>query len=112
MASIPKPLNGHVRLEVECLGRMYLNRYIGALAIPGGLVNFMREQLGMPIPSPVALGQVTTKFRDVVNYVAERERIPVYQFDPSTEWRKRGQKRTKAKRSMVGWSSCETRPPT
>jgi hypothetical protein len=60
---------------------LYLNGYIGPLATSGGLVTFMREQLGKPIPSPVVLGQVTEKFREAVKAMAERERIPVYQFD-------------------------------
>ena len=81
MASIPELLNGHVTLEVECLDRLYLNGYIGPLATSGGLVTFMREQLGKPIPSPVVLGQITEKFRESVKALAERERIPIYQFD-------------------------------
>jgi hypothetical protein len=56
MPNIPELLSGHVTLEVECLGRLYLNGYIGPLATSGGLVTFMREQLGKPIPSPVVLG--------------------------------------------------------
>jgi hypothetical protein len=81
MASIPELLDGHVTLEVECLDRLYLNGYIGSLATSGGLVTFMREQLGKPVPSPVVLGQVTEKFREAVKSMAERERIPVYQFN-------------------------------
>ena len=81
MASIPELLNGHVTLEVECLDRIYLNGYIGPLATSGGLVNFMREQLSKPIPSPVVLGQVTEKFRDAVKTLAEREQIPIHKFD-------------------------------
>lgn len=81
MASIPELLNGHVTLEVECLDRLYLNGYLGPLATSGGLVTFMREQLGKPIASPVVLGQITEKFRDSVKGLAERERIPIYQFD-------------------------------
>ena len=81
MASIPELLDGHVTLEVECLDRLYLNGYIGPLATSGGLVTFMREQLGKPIPSPVVLGQVTEKFREAVKTMAERERIPIYQFN-------------------------------
>src|SRR5215467_12197992 len=81
MATIPELLDGHITLEVECLDRLYLNGYIGRLATSGGLVTFMREQLGKPIPSPVVLGQVTEKFREAVKAMAERERIPVYQFD-------------------------------
>jgi hypothetical protein len=81
MTSIPELLNGHVTLEVECLDRLYLNGYIGPLATSGGLVTFMREQLGKPIPSPVVLGQVTEKFREAVKAMAEQHQIPVYQFD-------------------------------
>lgn len=81
MASIPELLNGHVTLEVECLDRLYLNGHLGPLATSGGLVTFMREQLGKPIASPVVLGQITEKFRDSVKGLAERERIPIYQFD-------------------------------
>jgi len=82
MASIPELLKDHVTLEVECLDRLYLNGYIGPLATSGGLVTFMREQLGKPIPSPVVLGQVTEKFREAVKTLAEGEHIPIYQFDP------------------------------
>ena len=40
----------------------------------------MREQLGKPIPSPVVLGQISERFREAVKLLAERQRIPVYQF--------------------------------
>jgi hypothetical protein len=80
MANIPELLSGHGTLEVECLDRLYLNGYIGPLATPGGLVSFMREQLGKPIPSPVVLGQVSERFREAVKAMAERQQIPVHQF--------------------------------
>jgi hypothetical protein len=80
MPSIPELLKDHVTLEVECLDRLYLNGYIGPLATAGGLVTFMRQQLGKPIPSPVVLGQVTEKFRDAVKTMAEQQGIPIYQF--------------------------------
>ena len=47
MASIPELLHDQVTLKVECLDRLYLKGYIG------GLVTFMQQQLGKPIPSPV-----------------------------------------------------------
>jgi hypothetical protein len=80
MATIPELLDGHVTLEVECLDRLYLNGYIGKLATGPGLVFFMRDQLGKPIPSPVVLGQISEKFRESVKALAEQEGIPVYQF--------------------------------
>jgi len=80
MATIPELLDGHVTLEVECLDRLYLNGYIGELATGPGLVFFMRDQLGKPIPSPVVLGQISEKFREAVKSLAEQEDIPLYQF--------------------------------
>jgi hypothetical protein len=78
MANIPELLSGHITLEVECLNRLYLNGHIGVTS--GGLVTFMREQLGNPISSPVVLGQVTERFREAVKAKAEREKIPIYQL--------------------------------
>jgi hypothetical protein len=61
-------------------GSVVPERYIGGLATPGGLVTFIRVQLGKPIPSPVVLGQVSEKFREAVKAQAEREQIPVHPF--------------------------------
>jgi len=82
MPNIPELLKEHVTLEVECLDRLYRNGYIGSWATSGGLVTFLREPRGRPIPSPVVLGQVTEKFRESVQAWAEQEHIPIYQFDP------------------------------
>src|SRR5204863_10217582 len=84
MANIPVLLDEHVTLEVECHDRLYLNGYIGKHATGGGLVAFMRGQLEKPIPSPVVLGQVSERFRDAVKVQAERDHIPIYQFNLKT----------------------------
>src|ERR1700729_963454 len=81
MATIPELLDGHIKLEVECLDRLYLNGYIGKLATGLGLSIFMRDQLGKPVPSPVVLGQVSEKFREAVKTLAEQEGIPIHHFD-------------------------------
>jgi hypothetical protein len=41
----------------------------------------MRVQVGKPIPSPVVLGQITERFRQAVKVLAERDQIPIHQFD-------------------------------
>ena len=46
-----------------------------------GLSMFMRDQLGKPVPSPVVLGQLSERFRQAVKALAEREGIPIYQFE-------------------------------
>lgn len=81
MATIPELLDGHVTLEVECLDRLYLNGYIGRLATGPALSWFMHDQLGKPVPSPVVLGQVSEKFRQAVQALAEQEDIPVHKFE-------------------------------
>jgi hypothetical protein len=81
MATIPELLDGHITLEVECIDRLYLNGYIGKLATGGGLWMFMRSQLRKPVPSPAVLGQISEKFRDSVKALAERDSIPLYQFN-------------------------------
>jgi hypothetical protein len=80
MATIPELLDGHVTLEVECLDRLYLNGYIAKLATGLGLVVFMRDQLGKPVPSPVVLGQISEQFRQSVKRLVEQKSIPLYQF--------------------------------
>lgn len=42
---------------------------------------FMQGQLGKPVPSPVVLAQVSGSFREAVKTQAEREDIPIYQFE-------------------------------
>ena len=115
MATIPELLDGHVTLEVECLDRLYLNGYIGKLATGPGLVFFMRDQLGKPIPSPVVLGQISEKFREAVKALAEREDIPVYQFrheERKDDVANRFQRHRNVRGDIVfiGWRKKKRRP--
>ena len=80
MAAIPELLKGHITLGVECLDRLYLNGYVGNLATGPQLTWFMRQQLGKPVPSPAVLNQITEGFRASVKGLAEREGIPVHEF--------------------------------
>ena len=81
MATIAEILDGHVTLEVECVDRLYLNGYVPSLATPGGLITFMRDHLGKPVPSPAVLGQVTSTFRDSVQAFAAENEIPLIKFE-------------------------------
>ena len=59
MANINELLEDHITLEVECIDRLYLNGYLPGLTTGGGLIRFLTQHLGKPIPSPVLLGQMT-----------------------------------------------------
>src|SRR5437879_13564204 len=80
MANINELLEGHVTLEVESIDRLYLNGYLPSLATAGGLVRFLTEHLGKPIPSPALLGQITQSWVESVKGLASQQEIPWVRF--------------------------------
>ena len=80
MANINELLEGHVTLEVESIDRLYLNGYLPSLATAGGLVHFLTEHWGKPIPSPALLGPMTQAWVVAVKALASEPGIPVVPF--------------------------------
>jgi hypothetical protein len=73
-------LDGYVRLDIECLDRIYLNGYVPNLQMGGQVVSFLTQHLGNPIPSPAILEKIGTAFRRAVASFAEDNQIPVVRF--------------------------------
>ena len=73
MLTIAEVLTDKIELDIECVDRVYLNGYVKYLQMPGGLVNFIREQIGWPIPSPKALYEMTAQFRAAVERFATEQ---------------------------------------
>ena len=73
-------LDGHVGLEVECLDRLYLNGYVPKLQVRRSGRAFLKEHLGMPIPSPAMFNKIGTAFRRAVSEFAETNDIPLMRF--------------------------------
>jgi len=69
-----------VRLDVECLDRIYLNGYVPNLQVGGQVVSFMTAHLGNPIPSPAIMEKIGTAFRAAVDRFATDNHIPVVRF--------------------------------
>ncbi len=69
-------LDGHVKLDLECLDRVYLHGYLGRLQVSGQLVQFLKHR-GYPIPSAACLQQIGDAFRRRVASFAEANHIPV-----------------------------------
>ena len=89
MANINELLEGHVTLEVECIDRLYLNGYLPSLATAGGLVRFLTEHLGKPIPSPALLSQITQSWVESVKSLASQQGFPGFVFSTGsarTRW--------------------------
>jgi hypothetical protein len=80
MPSIPELLKDHVTLEVECLDRLYLNGYIGPLATPAGLVSSCASSWTSRSRRRWSWGK-SARFREAVKAMAERQQIPMYQFN-------------------------------
>jgi len=80
MLTVKEVLQGKVDLDIECVDRVYLNGYVKYLQMPGGVINFIREQKGWPIPSPKMMKKMSQAFRrDVKQFAADRD-IPLITF--------------------------------
>jgi len=67
-------LDGHVKLDIECLDRIYLHGYINNLQVSGQVVTFMRQR-GFPLPSPAVMQQIGEAFRRrVESYVLANDK--------------------------------------
>lgn len=80
MLTIKDVLTDKVTLDIECIDRVYLNGYVKNLQMPGGLINFIREQMGFPIPSPMLLAPVSEAFRARVEKFAEEQGLTIVNF--------------------------------
>src|SRR3990170_5158167 len=80
MLTVKDILTGKITLDSECIDRVYLNGYVPHLQMPGGLIRFIREQLGFPIPSPMLLPPVTQAFRKAVEQYAQEQGLAIVDF--------------------------------
>ncbi len=80
MPTLKDVLTGKISLDIECVDRVYLNGYVKYLQMPGGLITFIREQLGFPIPSPIVLPPVTDRFRQAVETFAQAQGLSIVDF--------------------------------
>lgn len=85
MLTVNEILANKITLDVECVDHVYLNGYVKYLQLPGGLITFIREQLGFPIPSPMVLPPVTKAFREAVEKFAAAQGLTIVEFAKSEE---------------------------
>ena len=80
MLTVKEILTNKIALDIECVDRVYLNGYVKHLQLPGGLITFIREQMGFPIPSPMVLPPFTKAFRTAVEKYAKEQGLPIVDF--------------------------------
>jgi hypothetical protein len=81
MLTVKEVLQDRVSLDIECVDRVYLNGYVKNLQMPGGVVNFIREQKHWPIPSPQMMKQLSEAFRKGVEQFAADQGISLITFE-------------------------------
>jgi hypothetical protein len=81
LINVNELLDSHVVLDLSCLDRIYLNAYVPTLQVPGQVVWFMKEHLGMPIPSPAIMTKIGDRFRKAVGDFAAVNHIPMVRFN-------------------------------
>jgi hypothetical protein len=80
MLTVKQILTDKISLDIECIDRVYLNGYVKHLQLPGGLITFIREQMGFPIPSPIVLPPFTQAFRKAVEKYAQEQGLSIVDF--------------------------------
>ena len=78
--SVGDVLSEHVRFEVECIDRMYVNVYVPGLQYAPGLVGYVQRQLGLPIASTAPLARITDAFSTAVRRFARTNAVPWIDF--------------------------------
>ncbi len=76
-ANINELLDGHTRLTVDCLDRIYLNAYVPNLQVGGQVVQFLTQHRGNPVPSPALFEKIGARFREAVKQFAQDGAIPM-----------------------------------
>ncbi|MBI2983010.1 MAG: hypothetical protein HYY42_02305 [Chloroflexi bacterium] len=75
-----KALEGHVTLDIECFDRMVFTAYVPILQSGGGVVTFLRDHRGNPIPSPALFAPIGEAFRAAVRRFSEEHGVPLIPF--------------------------------
>jgi len=81
MPNVENLLRDHVRLQVDCIDRLYCNGYVPKLQRPQNLWWFFHEHLKCPVVSPVLIKRMVERFVDSIRSFAEKGRIPIVQFE-------------------------------
>ena len=73
-------LDGQVKLDIQCLDRIYLNVYVPKLQTSAQVTAFLSNHLGFPFPSPALFNQIGLRFRRAVTSYADANNIPWVKF--------------------------------
>jgi hypothetical protein len=73
-------LADHVRLEIECIDRMYLNVFVPGLQRTGQVIGFLMRHRGFPIASTALVAPMTRQFVSDIHDFAAAHGVPLIRF--------------------------------
>ncbi len=79
--NVAEILTNHVTFELEAIDRMYLNAYVPSLQTGGGLVYFLKTQLGVRVPSTVMVAPMSERFVKALERFVETQGIDLVRFE-------------------------------
>ncbi len=79
--NVAEILQNHVTFELEAIDRMYLNAYVPSLQTGGGLVYFLKTQLGVRVPSTVMVAPMSDQFVKALERFVETQGIDLVRFE-------------------------------
>jgi hypothetical protein len=79
--SVAEILQDHVTFELEAIDRMYLNAYVPSLQTGGGVVYFLKTQLGVRVPSTAMVAPMSEQFVKAIERFAETEGVDLVTFE-------------------------------
>jgi hypothetical protein len=79
--NVAEILTNHVTFELEAIDRMYLNAYVPSLQTGGGVVYFLKTQLGVRVPSTVMVAPMTERFVQAIEQFVATEGVDLVTFE-------------------------------
>jgi hypothetical protein len=79
--NVAEILTNHVTFELEAIDRMYLNAYVPSLQTGGGVVWFMKTQLGARVPSTMMVAPMSERFVEAIEHFVETQGIDLVTFE-------------------------------
>ncbi|MBI3264623.1 MAG: hypothetical protein HYZ58_15975 [Acidobacteria bacterium] len=79
--NVAEIIQNHVTFELDAIDRMYLNAYVPSLQTGGGLVYFLKTQLGVRVPSTVMVAPMSQRFVEAIERFVKTEGVDLITFE-------------------------------
>ena len=79
--NVAEIIQHHVTFELEGIDRMYLNAYVPSLQTGGGVVYFLKTQLGVRVPSTVMVAPMSQRFVEAIERFVKTEGVDLITFE-------------------------------